>query len=130
MKLACCGNDCACCPRYTATQSKDVPRLKEAAETWLRVGWRDTLAAPREMACGGCSTADWCRYGIRDCAQQLQVANCGRCPRYPCPLLREAFARSAAYAARCREVCSPRQYAVLDDAFFKKRANLDRIAEG
>ncbi|RJX29558.1 MAG: DUF3795 domain-containing protein [Desulfarculus sp.] len=130
MKLACCGNDCAICPRYTATQSGDEELLRQAAETWLRVGWRDVLAAPQDMACHGCQTAAWCRYGIRDCAQQLKMAHCGQCRRYPCPRLRQAFARSAAYAEKCRRLCSPQEYAVLAKAFFSKQENLARSRRG
>lgn len=129
-KLACCGNDCGCCPRYTAAQSGDIQGLKKAAEIWWQVGWREALAAPEEMACSGCATVEWCRYGIKDCAQRLGVVNCGQCPHYPCPRLEEALARSAAYAARCQEICSPRQYAVLAKAFFNKQENLERSARG
>ena len=125
-ELACCGNDCQACPRYTATMSEDEARRREVAARWHRVGWRDHVVSPDEIACRGCATATWCRYGIRECAVQRGVDHCGHCHDYPCDNLSRAWEATGAWARVCREVCSPEEYARLDRAFFQKKANLDR----
>lgn len=53
-KLAFCGNDCTVCPRYTATLSGDVLRLKAVAKLWNQLGWRDTIVPQEEIMCYGC----------------------------------------------------------------------------
>lgn len=130
MKLACCGDDCAACPRYIATQSGDQRLLQQAAEIWLQVGWRDALSAPADMACHGCRTAAGCHYGIRDCALAQGLDHCGQCRQYPCDKLQQTFARSAVYAQKCRQVCSNQEYAVLARAFFNKQENLESSRRG
>ncbi len=121
-----CGNDCAACPRYTATVSGDEAQLHQVAALWHRVGWRDRVVSSDEIACRGCATATWCRYGLRECAQEKRVANCGRCPDYPCDNLSRAWEATGSWARVCEQVCSPEEYARLDRAFFQKQANLDR----
>ncbi len=84
LRLASCGNDCNVCPRYIATRAGNAERLREVAELWFRLGLRDTLPSADEMACYGCSSMPWCRHGIRECAQEKGVDNCGQCQEYPC----------------------------------------------
>ena len=125
--LASCGNDCAACPRYTATLSGDDEQLREVAALWQRAGWRDRVLSPDEIACRGCVTATWCRYGLRECAQSMRIDHCGRCPDYPCDNLSRAWEATDDWARVCQEVCSPEEFARLDRAFFQKKANLDRM---
>ncbi|MGQ9779771.1 MAG: hypothetical protein ACUVRM_07840 [Bacillota bacterium] len=68
MSLAFYGNMSEHCPRYIDNHQNDMEKLNKIAELWLRVGWRDRLLPPEELACHGCDTAKWCRYGIRECA--------------------------------------------------------------
>jgi len=125
LELACCGNDCNACPRYVATRSADIERLKKAARLWVNIGWRDRVASPEEMACPGCRMSEWCRYGIRECAQQKNVSHCGTCDSYPCGKVGEAFQRTERYALICRERCSQEDYRNLRKAFFLKKENLE-----
>jgi hypothetical protein len=125
-ETACCGNDCLACPRYAATVSGDEARLQEVAALWRRIGWRDRVVSPREIACHGCSTATWCRYGLRECARDRGVPHCGRCPDYPCAKLSAAWEATGSWARVCGRVCSPEEYAVLETAFFQKQDRLDR----
>lgn len=129
-ELGCCGDDCGLCPRYQATLSGNLDRLREVADLWHRVGWRETVAAPEEIACHGCRAAASCRYGIRECARAKKAASCGRCGDYPCARLRETFARTEDYARICRQKCSDEEYEGLRKAFFAKRENLDREKGG
>jgi len=126
LKLASCGNDCNFCPRYTATQSDDVERLKEVAALWNRVGWRDVVVSPEEMVCYGCSSANWCRYDIRKCVLEKKVDNCGECKGYPCENVLKTFEQTELYAKDCREKLSKEDYERFHKAFFSKSENLDR----
>ena len=126
LKLAFCGNDCNFCPRYVATQSGDIERLKEAAVMWNKVGWRDVVLPPEEIACHGCSSASWCRYAIRKCVLDKGINNCGECHDYPCDILLKTFERTELYAKDCRQKISEEDYEGFQRAFFSKRENLDR----
>lgn len=81
-KLAFCGNDCAVCPRYTATQSSDVLKLNAVAKFWNQLGWREAIESPEKIMCYGCSSSSFCRYGIQQCATENAVDNCGKCQGY------------------------------------------------
>lgn len=127
--IAYCGNDCSWCPRYIATQSGELEQLREVARIWQKAGWRDGLEPPEKMACHGCLSADWCRYSIRQCAEDKGVDICGRCPDYPCPIVIKVFERTGQYAARCKEVLPAADFQRLQKAFFNKKDNLDRISK-
>jgi predicted acetyltransferase len=44
--IAACGNDCAACPRYTAyPYEKTEEELHHTAELWMKIGYRDYVAA-------------------------------------------------------------------------------------
>jgi len=47
--VAACGNDCAACPRNTATVSGGALRLREVAELWYRLGWRDRVVSADDI---------------------------------------------------------------------------------
>lgn len=129
MILAACGNDCAVCPRFVATRSGDSARLQAVAELWVRCGWRDTVVTPEEIACRGCATATWCRYGIRACTREKGIAHCGHCATYPCDKIAAAFERTALYRAHCQQVCSSEECASLQAAFFDKQRNLEEKSD-
>jgi len=127
MKLAFCGNDCDECPRYLATKSNDEKVLQETAVLWHRLGYRDQVVSPQEIACQGCTPSNWCRYGIAKCVLEKQVNNCGECGDYPCPTILETFERTEAFDRESKATCSQEDYARLRKSFFLKKENLDRI---
>ena len=127
MKLAACGNDCNQCPRYIATQSGDQSKLKEVAILWNRVGYRDKIVSPEEIACHGCNSSNWCRYGIRQCIIEKRVSNCGECEDYPCENILGAIEKTLTFAENIREGSSEEDYKRLHNAFFLKRANLEKV---
>ena len=63
-------------------------------------------------------------YNHRTPTLEKGVAKCSQCPEFPCGKIQELLARSAAYQQRCREVCTPQEYAALEAAFFHKEENL------
>ena len=126
MKLAFCGNDCSHCPRYRATRSLDRGKLYEVALLWNRIGYRDTVVSPEEIACEGCASSNWCRYEIRRCAIEMGVANCGECDDYPCRNILGAIEKTTTFERGIKENCTGEEYALLFNAFFLKKENLER----
>lgn len=127
LKLAFCGNDCNNCPRYIATQTGSIERLKEVAALWYRVGYRDKIVPPEDMICRGCSSANWCSYTIRECALEKSVENCGKCKNYPCEKVLKIFERNELFAEKSKKICSKEEYECLQKAFFSKKENLDKV---
>jgi hypothetical protein len=120
--ISACGNDCSACPRFTA---QDRARLVEVAALWHRLGWRDRVLAPEEIACRGCTAATPCRYGIAVCAEVHGAPTCGACAEAEgCARLEHALERTADFAARARGLVDEETYTVLERAFFRKRENL------
>ncbi len=129
-KLGFCGDDCESCPRYVATRSGDDAQLKKVAEMWKRVGWRNEVVSPEEIACHGCASAKWCRYDdIRQCGLEKGIDNCGACQAYPCDKMRKVFERTAVYARRCKQSFSKTDYDLFRKTFFLKKENLDKVNE-
>ena len=120
-RIALCGDDCRKCPRYLARTKEELEAL---AELWHRVGWRDKPPPPEEMRCSGCSPEKSCSYGLIGCAREHRTDRCGRCGEFPCGRIREMLESSRAGQARCREACTPEEYARLERAFFHKEENL------
>jgi hypothetical protein len=120
-----CGNECGRCPRFLATRTGDRGRLQAVASLWHRVGWRDREPSPEEMACYGCASTVSCRYGINPCAEARHAAHCGECADFQCGLIAAAFERTEEYKTDCRRLCSDEEYVSLEEAFFRKRSNLD-----
>ena len=130
LKLAFCGDDCNACPRYIATQSGDVERLKEVAAMWKKAGWRGEIVPPEEMVCYGCASVKWCRYdNIRKCAQEKGIDNCGICQDYPCKRIEKVFEQTESYAKECEKSFSKGNYGCLYEAFFSKRKKLNEAHE-
>lgn len=125
-KLAFCGNDCSVCPRYTATQSGDISRLKAVAKLWYQLKLRDTIVSPEEIKCNGCSSSSFCRYGIHKCAFEKKVENCGDCKDYPCDLTVRSFEQTQKYAESISGKCTEEEYQSFEMAFFSKKKNLDK----
>jgi hypothetical protein len=126
MKLSFCGNDCNHCPRYLATQSGDRDKLHDVAQLWNRIGYREKIVLPEEIACHGCASSDWCRYGIRLCVSQRRISNCGECDVFPCKDILSAMEKTLTFEKRVRESCSSDEYELLHKAFFFKRENLEQ----
>ncbi|MHC4264710.1 MAG: DUF3795 domain-containing protein [Planctomycetota bacterium] len=126
-----CGNDCSLCPRYVATKSRNVKRLKELSKLWKMVGWRENVERPEEMLCHGCTSVEWCRYKtVRNCAQAREIDNCGQCDYYPCDKSEKVFDQTKLYAEFCLEKLSKEDYVCFEKAFFSKKENLDKIQQG
>lgn len=99
----------------------------EVAELWHRMGFRDAVVSPEEIACEGCTASSPCRHGIAACAGERGVRHCGACSERPgCDRLAKALERTEAFATQCRGRCDPEIFAVLKAAFFRKRELLDR----
>ena len=130
LPIAFCGDDCNACPRYIATQSGDMEKLKEAAALWKQAGWRDTILPPEKMVCNGCASVEWCRYDeSRKCAQDRGYDNCGKCENYPCEKMEKVFKQTELYANECKENLSNDDYERFYEAFFSKRQKINSIHE-
>jgi hypothetical protein len=125
--MAYCGNECGRCPRYLATRTGDRGRLQKVASLWRRMGWRDREPLPEEMACYGCASTVWCRYGVKPCAEAKHAGHCGECTDYPCGLIQAALERTEEYIKECRRLCSAEEFAALEMAFFRKSGNLTAL---
>ena len=122
------GDNCTVCPRYLATLSGDPRELEKVRDLWVRVGFREPDFPAEKLACRGCIPGNQCAYtGIRDCAHEKAVADCGLCDGYPCALIDAAFTRSDELRPRLAQACSPAELAVLEEAFLSKKRNLDRV---
>lgn len=126
LKLGFCGNDCNICERYTATQSGSDEKLKEVATLWKRLGYRDNIEPPEKIVCYGCSSAPWCRFGIKECALQNGVSNCGQCSKYPCETIETMFSWNLIHAERMKGKCSKEEYERLLNVPKMKKQNLDK----
>ena len=125
--LAACGNNCNSCPRYMATISCDKYELETVALLWYHCGWLEAVPAAEEMKCAGCASATWCRYGIRDCCQQRNIATCASCDEYPCTKINQAFHRSEEFRQTTYYICDYSRYFELENAFFRKQIRLDKL---
>ena len=128
LPLAFCGNDCNVCPRLVATNSEDPELLREVAILWHRLGYRDTVVSPEEMACHGCQSQTHCRYDIHSCVVQRNVLQCGRCDEYPCEKIEEAFKVTESFASQVDSLESEIRDR-LREAFFFKRKRLESDRE-
>jgi len=128
VKLGFCGDDCGVCPRYIATQSGDTEQFRKVADLWFRVGYRDRIVPPEELACAGCSSRTWCdRMAVRECVLEKGVENCGKCESYPCEKISQTFEQTASFAKSVKGKCSKEEYETLQKAFYEKKKNLDKV---
>ena len=97
-----CGDDCELCPRYIATKSNDVEKLKKAAVLWEKVGLNDKIVTPEQMICNGCASLEHCHYNdIRECAKDKEISNCGKCNDYPCDKINGVFNKTIEADVKC-----------------------------
>lgn len=122
-KITLCGDNCIECPRYNAHSDEE---LKRVAELWYRVGWRISIVSNEEIACTGCSSHKQCTYQLVECTKAHSVNKCNQCVEFPCEKINAMLKRSAEYQARCKEVCSDKEYNTLKKAFFDKESNLQK----
>ena len=120
-KITLCGDNCIECPRYNAHSDEE---LRNIAELWYRVGWRDHIVSKVEIKCEGCSSAKTCTYHLVECTKVHNVDKCNQCAEFPCEKISNMLERSKEYQKRCQEVCSDAEYEMLERAFFDKENNL------
>lgn len=120
-KITLCGDNCTECPRYNARSEEE---LRNAAELWYKVGWRDKVVSNEEIACTGCFSHKLCTYGLLECTRNHNVEKCNQCEEFPCKKIQDMLKRSSEYQEKCKEVCSEKEYTVLKKAFFDKENNL------
>ena len=119
-----CGDDCAACPRLTATETGDPQELGKVKQLWVRLGLRDASFPAEKLACHGCLPENDCAYpDVRACARVRSLPNCGWCPDYPCALTAAIFERTGAFSARVAEAL------VFDDASPNSTRTDDDFAE-
>lgn len=118
-----CGDNCIECPRY---QARGNDELSAVARLWYKVGWRDRVVSCEEMQCTGCSSHKECTYHLVACTQEHQVEKCNQCSFFPCNKILDMLTRSDKYKKRCQEVCSTKEYEMLEKAFFHKENNLKK----
>ncbi|MFX1258194.1 MAG: DUF3795 domain-containing protein [Promethearchaeota archaeon] len=131
IKIACCGDNCSFCPRYSATLSNNDELLKEIAVLWKKIGWRDKIDPPEKLLCFGCETFnEECEYNVRGCCIEKKIENCGKCDNYPCNIIEKAFEITQINAKKFRDILSKEEYKIFKKAFFLKKENLDRVRDG
>lgn len=122
-QITLCGDNCIECPRYNAHNKEE---LRKVAELWYRVGWRDRVVSNEEIVCEGCSSHKACTYGLVDCTEKHGVEKCNQCKEFPCNKIMDMLERSKKYMEKCKIVCSEKEYAALEKAFFDKENNLKK----
>lgn len=120
-KITLCGDNCIECPRYNANSEEE---LRNVAELWYRVGWRDCVVSNEEIRCEGCSSHKQCTYHLVECTKEHNVDKCNQCVEFPCEKIDHMLERSKEYQKRCKVVCSDAEYDMLEKAFFNKENNL------
>ncbi len=120
-RLTFCGIDCNFCPRYIATKSGSEEKLKSVAGLWFKCGWRDKVVPANEMVCRGCLTMNWCRFGIRECAMERKMENCGKCRDYPCDKIHKAFENIDPYSKKAKKCVQQRNLNKCKMPFFSKK---------
>ncbi len=116
-----CGDNCIECPRYIANSEEE---LRNVAELWYRVGWRDCIVSNEEIRCDGCSSHKQCTYHLVECTEEHNVDKCNQCAEFPCGKISSMLERSKEYQRRCKDVCTDAEYDMLEKAFFNKEKNL------
>lgn len=93
-KITLCGGNCIECPRYNAHSDEE---LRNVAELWYRVGWRDHVVSNEEIRCEGCSSHKQCTYHLVECTKEHNVDKCNQCAEFPCEKISSMLERSKAY---------------------------------
>src|SRR5574344_892610 len=116
-KITLCGDNCLYCPRYLAKSDEE---LKKTAQLWYKVGWRDTIVSNDEIRCTGCSSHKKCTYELVDCLKEKSLTKCNQCSDFPCQKITSMLKRTSEYKQKCKNLCSPQEFQMLDKAFFNK----------
>lgn len=119
-KISLCGDDCSVCPRYNANTDEE---LKQVAELWFKVGWRDRVVSNEKIKCTGCSMDKKCVYQLIECVEAHDVQKCNQCNEFPCEKTADVLRISKKSQKKCKEICSEQEYEVLEKAFFEKEEN-------
>ena len=86
--IGACGLKCSECKAFKATQANDIEKLAELAKAW---GKPESPYTVDDMRCNGCMsdvTYKGCAScGIRNCALEHSVGNCGECGEFACDKL-------------------------------------------
>ncbi len=128
--LGACGDNCDECPRGIATRKGDAKLLEETLALWIKTGLRPAGTTAESLLCHGCATVrDCANADLRECARGRHIDNCGLCGAYPCLAVKQVLAKTGAFAARCKEICSKEEFERLDKAFFSKKQNLDAMSK-
>ena len=123
-----CGDDCSCCPRYSATQNGKPEDFERVKELWVRLGFRDPSFPVKDLACYGCGLDSRCAYPeLRACAYKKNLENCGLCNEYPCEMMMEAFVETERLKPLAMCKCTSEEMDILNKAFFHKKQVLDQI---
>jgi hypothetical protein len=122
-KITLCGDNCIECPRYNAHSEEE---LKNVAELWYKVGWRDTVISNEEISCTGCSSHKQCTYQLVECIKEHNVQKCNQCKEFQCEKIQEMLKLSAEYRRKCKAVCTEQEFIMLENAFFDKENNLKK----
>lgn len=122
---SCCGDDCAVCPRFLASSEEE---LRQTAEFWREVGWRDHIVSNDEIRCRGCGTRQRCTFMILPCMNEHGISRCADCTGYPCEKITDMLKRSEIKAEECRAHCTDEEeWQMLKRAFYEKEENLKRL---
>ena len=90
--IGACGLMCSECQAFKATQANDLEKLAELAESW---GSPENPLTVDDMRCNGCMSetvyknAQKC--GVRGCAVEHEVTNCGECSDFACQKLNDLW---------------------------------------
>lgn len=123
-----CGDNCAYCPRYIATQNGRKIELEKVKELWVRLGLRDHDFPVKDMVCHGCTPENKCAYlELCSCVSAQAQENCGSCDEYPCKLIKNAFDKSEKLKSHAAKVCTQEEMDMLHKAFFSKKKYFDNI---
>jgi hypothetical protein len=104
-KISLCGFNCGICPAYKTNIKSDKDRAK-VDEGWKKFhktrGW-----IYKENFCQGCFNAPetplWSGCYIRKCVLTNNVENCGFCPDYPCPRIKNMIHITKKIAERAKK---------------------------
>lgn len=117
-----CGDDCAVCPRFSASTDEE---LAETAEFWYKTGWRDHIVTNEEIRCNGCGTRGKCSFMILPCTKEHEVEQCRECSLFECKKVRDMYRRSYEKREQCRAACeSEEEFQMLVRAFYDKEKNM------
>lgn len=120
--ISVCGDDCAVCPRYLA---KTPEELRETAEFWYKVGWRDRIVSAEELKCTGCGCRPTCTFMLLPCQKEKGLSSCRECGEYCCERISSMLERSDIKEEQCRNACeNEAEFRMLKRAFYEKRKNL------